>query len=228
MLEVTSIVLRTLMFSGLATLLVCLPGLPLAYLLARKEFPGKSVITTLTSLPMVLPPTAVGYLVLQFLADAGPLGRESTGWDPGILFTWKGVVLACAIMSAPLTLRSAQAAFASVNPRYEMMSRTLGIGPVATFIRITLPMAGRGLLAAVLLGFTRALGEFGATVMVAGNIPGRTQTLASAIYSAQQAGRGGQATCLVIIALVVGFTTIYTTEWLYRKSTTQAVSPHPR
>lgn len=214
------IVPRTMLLAGLATLLVCLPGLPLAYLLARRDFPGKGIITTLISLPMVLPPTAIGYLLLQMLADSGPLGRDTLGFDPGILFTWKGVILACAVMSAPLTLRSAQAAFSTVNPRLEVMCRTLGIGRVRSFIRVTLPLAGRGLLAAVLLGYTRALGEFGATVMVAGNIPGRTQTLSSAIYSAQQSGNSEQATGLVILALLVGFTTVYTTEWLYRKSAT--------
>jgi molybdate transport system permease protein len=136
------------------------------------------------------------------------------GIDLDILLNWKGVVLACAFMSLPLVVRTARVSFEAVNPRYEVMARTLGVSPAKTFFTITLPLAGRGLLAAMILGFTRAMGEFGASVVVAGNIPGRTQTLASAIYSAEQAGDSHQATILLCIALTVGFVAVYTTEWL--------------
>jgi molybdate transport system permease protein len=204
----------TALWSLLATALVFLPGVPLAYLLARKEFPGKKVISTLTSLPMVLPPTAVGFLLLQVLADRGPLGREQLGFDLDILFTWKAVVLACAVMAAPLVLRTARVSFEAVDPKLESMARTLGYGRFKTFCLITLPLAWRGLLAAAILGFSRSLGEFGATVMIAGNIPGRTQTLSSAIFSAQQSGQADHAIGLVWVALAVGFVAIFSTEIL--------------
>lgn len=208
----TEILISTVSWAGLATLIVLAPGLPLAYLLARREFPGKRAIVALLGLPMVLPPTAVGYLLLQMLADGGPL--TVFGLDLRVLFTGKAVVLACAVMASPLILRTAKVAFEGVDPRLESYARTLGHGPGWTFCRVTLPLAYRGLLAAAILGFTRALGEFGATVMIAGNIPGRTQTLASAIYSAQQAGDQGRANALLGVALVVGFTAILISEKL--------------
>jgi len=216
--ESTLVALRsTLLWASLATVLVMLPGALLAYALARFEFFGKRVISTVAGLPLVLPPTAVGYLLLRLLSSDGPLGRETLGFDLDILLTWKAVVLACAVMSAPLVIRTARVSFEGVDPRYEGMARTLGHGPIATFFQYTLPMASRGLIAAVILGFTRAMGEFGATIIIAGNIPGRTQTLATAIFSAQQAGQDAEADFLLVIALLVGFGAIFTTEYLSRK-----------
>ncbi len=218
MTETTLVALRsTLLWASLATVLVMLPGTLLAYALARFEFFGKRVLSTVAGLPLVLPPTAVGYLLLRLLSSDGPLGRETLGIDLDILLTWKAVVLACAVMSAPLVIRTARVSFEGVDPRYEDMARTLGHGPVATFLHYTLPMASRGLIAAVILGFTRAMGEFGATVIIAGNIPGRTQTLATAIFSAQQAGQDAEADFLLAIALLVGFGAIFATEYLSRK-----------
>jgi len=202
---VTEIVLATLTWATLSTLLVALPGIPLAYLLARREFFGKRVVSTLVSMPLVLPPTAVGYLLLRLLADSGPLGWETTGIDLDILLTWKGVVLACSVMSMPLVVRTA---------RLESVARTLGDGPVRVFVTITLPLAARGLVAALILGFARAMGEFGASVIVAGNIPGQTRTIASAIFSAQQAGDSSQAALLLAVALAVGFAAIFLAERL--------------
>jgi molybdate transport system permease protein len=167
----------------------------------------------------VLPPTAVGYLLLRTFAQQGPLGRHTLGIDLDILLTWKAVVIACAVMSLPLVVRTARVSFEDVNPRYELMARTLGYGPVRRLLAITLPLSTRGLLAAMILGFTRAMGEFGATVIVAGNIPGRTQTLSSAIFSAQQSGNEPQANFLLVVALVVGFTAVYLTESLSRSTT---------
>lgn len=200
----------------LSTSLVMIPGVGLAYALAKYEFFGKSVISTLTGLPLVLPPTAVGYLLLRLLADDGLLGRDHLGINLDILLTWKGVVVACSVMSLPLVVRTARVSFAAINPRLEPMARTLGYGPLRTFVVLTLPLAARGLTAAAILGFTRAMGEFGATVVLAGNIPGRTQTLSSAIYSAQQGGNEDRANSLLGIALLVGFTAIFLTEWLTR------------
>lgn len=209
---------HTLLWASLSTAIVLTIALPLGYALARYEFHGKRLLATLTSLPLVLPPTAVGYLLLCLLADKGPLGRDVLGFDLGILLNWKGVVLACSVMSMPLVIRTVRVSFEEVDPRLESMALSLGIGRARTFATVTLPLARRGLLAAAILGFTRAMGEFGATVIVAGNIPGHTQTLSSAIYSAQQAGNDERANWLVAVALVIGFVAIFITEWLGRDS----------
>jgi molybdate transport system permease protein len=207
----------TLLWSSLAIVLVMIPGTLLAYLLARFEFAGKKAISTLFSLPLVLPPTAVGYLLLRLFAAEGLLGRETLGFDLDVILTWKGVVIACAVMATPLVVRTARVSFEGVDPRYEAMARTLGHGRIGTFFRYTVPLAARGLLAAMILGFTRAVGEFGATIVLAGNIPGRTQTLSSAIFSAQQAGREDEANALIWIALGIGFAAIFITEYLSGK-----------
>jgi molybdate transport system permease protein len=213
--ETTLAALRsTFLWAALATALVMVPGTLIAYVLARKEFRGKRVVSTLFSLPLVLPPTAVGYLLLRLFAVDGPLGRDTLGIDLDVILTWKAVVIACAVMATPLVVRTARVSFEGVDPRYEEMARTLGHGRVATFLRFTLPLASRGLLAALILGFTRAVGEFGATIILAGNIPGRTQTLATAIFSAQQAGREREASFLLAVALVAGFVAVYATEHL--------------
>jgi molybdate transport system permease protein len=207
----------TLAWASLATLLVMLPAIPLAYALARFSFPGKKMVSTLFSLPLVLPPTAVGYMLLRLFASTGPLGRRSLGFDLDVILTWKAVVIACAVMATPLIVRTARVSFEGVDRRYEEMARTLGHGRLAAFFRYTLPLASRGLLSAVILGFSRAIGEFGATIVLAGNIPGRTQTLSSAIFSAQQAGHEGEANFLLGVALAVGFIAIFLTEYLSQK-----------
>lgn len=214
----TGEVLRsTLLWAALATALVMVPGTLVAYLLARKEFRGKRIVSTLFSLPLVLPPTAVGYMLLRTFAYDGPLGRKTLGFDLDVILTWRAVVIACAVMAMPLVVRTARVSFEAVDPRYEQMARTLGHGRVATFARFTLPLAARGLAAALILGFTRAIGEFGATIILAGNIPGRTQTLSTAIFSAQQAGRDGEAAFLLAVALAAGFAAVYATERLSQK-----------
>ena len=177
------------------------------------------MLSTLVGLPLVLPPTAVGFLLLELLAYHGPLGPDRLGFDLGILLTWKGAVLASAVMASPIVVRTARVAFEGVDPRLEAMARTLGEPPSRVFRRITLPLAHRGLLAAAILGFTRAVGEFGATVIVAGNIPGRTQTLASALYSAQQTGNVEEARWLLALALALGFVAILASERLVRSPT---------
>jgi len=217
--ETTLSALRlTLLVASTATVLILVPCTWLAYVLARREFPGKALISSLVGLPLVLPPTAIGYLLLQTLAVDGPLARL----DLEILLTWKAAVLASGVMALPLFVRTARVAFEGVDPGLELMARTLGHGRFTTFMRYTLPLAGRGLLAATLLGFTRAIGEFGATVTVAGNIPGRTQTLASAIYSAQQVGNDEEGYFLLAVAAVVGFGAIFAAEHLSRQR------PRPR
>lgn len=200
-----------------ATLAILPFGVALGWLLARREVPGKAVIETLAALPLVLPPTAVGYLLLRLLARDGPLGGRTLGFDLDLLFTWKGAVLAAAVMSFPLVVRTARVAFEEVDPRLEAMARTLGLGPWRAFFEVTLPLARRGLAAAAVIGFTRALGEFGATVIVAGNIPGKTQTLALAIFSDLQIGRDAEAMTLVGITVVLAFVALWTVEILTRR-----------
>jgi len=200
--------------ASVATVIVLIPGVLLAYLLARYEFRGKRTLSSLIGLTLVLPPTAVGYLILQLLAPSGALGRDTLGFDLDLLLTWKGAVVAAVVMSLPLVVRTARIAFEAVDPRLEQVARTLGYTPIKTFLLFTLPLAYKGLLAAAILGFTRAIGEFGATIIIAGNIPGQTQTIASAIYSAQQVGNENEAYILIAVALVVGFIAIYAAESL--------------
>ena len=200
-----------------ATLAILPPGIALGWLLARREVPGRALLETLTALPLVLPPTAVGYLLLRLLARDGPLGEPALGLDLDLLFTWKGAVVASAVMALPLVVRTARLAFEEVDPRLEAMARTLGLGPLRAFAAVTLPLARRGLAAAAVLGFTRALGEFGATVIVAGNIPGKTQTLALAIFSDMQVGRDSAAMTLVGITVVLAFAALWTVEILTRR-----------
>ncbi len=210
----------TVQVAATATALVLVPGTLVAFFLARFEFRFKRTVSTLLTLPLVLPPTAVGFMLLRLLAVDGPLGRRALGFDLDLILTWKGAVAASAVMALPLVVRTARVTFEGIDPRLEAMDRTLGHRPAAVFVRTTLPLAYRGLLAAAILGFTRAVGEFGATVTIAGNIPGKTQTLASAIFSAQQAGRDDEATFLLLVALAAGFVAIYASERLAGRRST--------
>lgn len=215
-LDVAGPLLLSLQVALVATLFIFPIGTLGGLLLARHRFPGRSVVETLLTLPLVLPPTAVGYLLLRLLARNGPLGPKRLGFDLDLLLTWKGAVIASAVMAVPLVARTARVAFEEVDPRLEAMARTLGLGPVRTFGEVTLPLASRGLLAAGLLGFARALGEFGATVIVAGNIPGRTQTLALAIFSDLQSGDDRRALALVGITVLISFAAVFAVERLTR------------
>ncbi len=185
--------------------LVTVPALLLGYVLARTDFPGKSLVETAVAVPLVLPPTAIGYLLLSLFARDGWLGPRRLGFDPDLLFTWKGAVLASSVVSFPLVARTARAAFEGVEPRMELLARTHGCSRIQAFLKVTLPLARRGLLASMVLGFSRALGEFGATVVVAGNIPGRTQTLALAIFQDIQMNDTRHATSLVLLTVVLAF-----------------------
>ena len=200
-----------------ATVLVALPGIALGYVLARHEFRGRSVVETLAALPLYCPPTAIGFLLLELLRRDGPLGADTLGFDPGLLLTWRGAVLASACMAFPLVARTARVAFEGVPPRLESMAASLGASRWQVARRVTLPLARSGLIAALLVGFSRALGEFGATVIVAGNIPGQTQTLATGIYDALQVGRDGRALQLSALSVVLGFGAVWTSEWLLRR-----------
>lgn len=206
---------------GVATLstLVILPfGVALAWLLARREWWGKSAVETLVALPLVMPPVATGLLLLKLLGRRGVLGgwlERTFGWE--IVFTWRGVVVATAVMSFPLLVRTARVAFENVNPRLEQVARTLGSGPWRVFARVTLPLALRGVVAGALLAFARALGEFGATIMVAGYIPGKTATLALSIYNLVQLGHDSEAFTLLTISVAIAFGAVFASEWFLRR-----------
>jgi molybdate transport system permease protein len=208
------VVLFTLRIALLATVVIVPPGLAAALLLARYRGPGKAAIETLLSLPLVLPPTAVGLFLLELLARRGPLGSLLAALGVEVVFTWKAVLLASAVMSFPLFVRSARAAFEEVDLRLVGIARTLGCSAASAFFRVTLPLAWRGVLAGTVLAFSRALGEFGATVMVAGNIPGRTRTLALAVFHESQLGRDDRATALAAVTVVLAFAALWTTERL--------------
>jgi len=175
-------------------------GIPLAYLLARRRFAGRGLLDLLVTLPLVLPPTVTGYYLIVLLGRRGWLGAPLyalTGWS--VAFTWWAAVVAATVMAMPLIVRTARAAIESVNPAYEKAAFTLGRSEWRTALEVTLPLARKGLLAGLVLAFARALGEFGATLMLAGNIPGRTQTVPLAIYTAAQTGETGEALWLVVM-----------------------------
>ncbi len=200
------------------TLLILPPGIALGWLLARREWRGKALVETVVALPLVMPPVATGLVLLRLLGRRGPVGR----WFEAVLgvdlvFTWRAVVIAAGVMSFPLLVRTARLAFEGVNPRFEQVARTLGAGPWRAFATITLPLAARGLVAGTVLAFARALGEFGATMLVAGFIPGRTATLALSIYHLVQLGRDGDAWVLLAVSAALAFGALWLSEILLRR-----------
>jgi molybdate transport system permease protein len=197
-----------------ATMLMLPPGVLIGWVLARRRFRGHVLLETLVSLPLVMPPVATGLILLMLVAPAGPVGRVLQGAGIEIVFTWKAVVLAMAVMGLPLVARSVRAGIEQVDRRYEAVASTLGASPWRVFISITLPLALPGVLAGAVLGFARALGEFGATIMIAGSIPGSTRTLAVAIYSFAETGRDGDAATLVVISGAIAFAALWLSNWL--------------
>ena len=182
-----------------ATLLNALLGIPLAYLLARRAFRGRALVDLLVTLPLVLPPTVTGYYLIVLLGRRGWLGAPvyaSTGWS--VAFTWYAAVIAATVMALPLLVRTARAAIESVDRELEKAAFTLGRSEWRTALEVTLPLARNGIIAGLVLAFARALGEFGATLMLAGNIPGKTTTVPLAIYTAVQTGEMGEAVLLVV------------------------------
>jgi molybdate transport system permease protein len=195
-------VLLSLQVTVVATVCLFVVGLALAYLLARRRVPGQIVIETLINLPLVLPPSVIGYYLLVALGRGSPV----FDWlDIRIIFTWKAAVVASTVVGLPLMVQTARAAIASVDPALERAAKTLGSSELEILWRVTLPLARRGLIAGLILGSARALGEFGATLMVAGNIPDKTQTLPLAIYDAVQSRHYDLAGQMVIIMTILGF-----------------------
>jgi molybdate transport system permease protein len=213
-----SIVALTLRTAALSTLLIVPPALAVAWLLARRTWFGKSLVETLVALPLVMPPVATGLILLHLLGRRSAIG----GWlhrafDLDIVFTWRAVVAAMMVMSFPLLVRAARVAFEEVNPRFEQIARTLGATDARVFATITLPLAARGIISGMLLAFARAIGEFGATILIAGSIPGRTMTLSLAIYNRVQLGNDSDAFRLLGYAVVIAFAAVWIAEATTRR-----------
>ena len=206
--EILNIAAFTTAAALAATALMLVPGVAIAWVLARRSFPGKSLVETVVSLPLVMPPVATGLLLLWLFSRRGPIGGFLERIGIEIVFTPAAVVVAMAVMGLPLLVRTARAGFEQVTRRYEHIAETLGAGPWRVFSTVTLPLARRNILAGAMLGFSRALGEFGATIVVAGSIPGRTRTLAVGIYTFTETGQDYQAAILLAISLSIAFVVV--------------------
>ena len=202
--DILSIASFTVAMAALATLVMLPPGVAVAWLLARRRFPGRVVLETLVSLPLVLPPVATGYILMRLLGPRGPIGVWLERFGIEVMFTWRAVVVAGAVMGLPLLVRAARAGFEQVDRRYEQIAATLGAGPARVFFTVSLPLARRGVLAGALLGFSRALGEFGATILLAGALPS-TRTIAVAIYTYTETGQEEAAAAMLAVSATVAF-----------------------
>jgi molybdate transport system permease protein len=204
---------------GIASTIVAMPaGVAAAWLLARRGFPGKPAIETLLTLPLVLPPVATGYLLLRLFGLNSVVGRALEAAGVPVVFTWRAVVIAMAVMSFPLIVLTVRAGFEQVDRRFEQVAATLGAGPWRVFRSITLPLASRSLLAAAVLGVARAIGEFGATIVIAGGIPGQTQTLSVAIFNLTEAGRDADAGRLLLVSVALAFAGMLIATLIQRRS----------
>jgi molybdate transport system permease protein len=202
---------------ALASTVAILPfGIALAWLFARKEWPLKTVFQTVVLLPLVMPPVSTGLILLKIFGRRSSVGQWLFERGVEIVFNWKGVLIAMAVMSFPLLVRSATTSFFEVNRRLEQIAATLGASGLRIFFVITVPLAYRGIVAGSLLAFSRALGEFGATILLAGNIPGQTQTLSLAIFNFVQLGKDREANTLLAITVALAFVFVWCSEWLVR------------
>jgi molybdate transport system permease protein len=213
-LGVISLTVRT---AALAAVLIVPFGVGVAWLLARKRWFGKSVVETIVALPLVMPPVATGLILLRAFGRRGLIGHPLHAVGLEVVFTWRAVVLAMMVMSFPLLVRASRIAFEEVPGRIEQIARTLGASELRVFFTVTLPLAMRGVIGGTLLAFARSLGEFGATILVAGNIPGRTTTVAVSIYNSVQLGKDGDAYRLLLFAVVVAFAAVWTAEAVIRR-----------
>lgn len=208
------IVFLSLKVASYATLINLFLGTLMGYILAKKRFVGRDVLDSILTLPMVLPPTVLGYYLLVLFGQQGLGQWLNDVLGVGLIFTWQGAVMAAVAVTFPLIVKPARAAFENINPQLEQAAGTLGVSEWAIFWRVTLPLAWRGILAGVLLAWARALGEFGATLMIAGSIPNETQTLSIAVYEAVQASDDALANQLVIIISLVCVAVLWTTQFL--------------
>jgi molybdate transport system permease protein len=212
--DIASITAFTIATAAAATVLMLVPGVFLAWLLGRRRFRGRVLLETFVSLPLVMPPVATGLILLMLFSPRGPLGSFLARLGVDVVFTWRAVVLAMTVMGLPLFVRSVRAGFEQVDRRYETVAATLGAAPLRVFLTITLPLAFPAVLAGAVLGFARALGEFGATIMIAGSIPGATRTLSVAIYSFAETGRDREAVILLAVSAAVAFGALWLSNHL--------------
>ena len=213
--------LLTLKVAGCATLVVLILGVALAFVLARYRFWGRELLDAACTLPMVMPPTVLGYYILVLIGRRSAFGQWlEDSFGIRLIFTWQGAVIASALVAFPLVFKAARTAFESVEPQFENAARVLGASEWKVFFRVTLPLAWRGILAGTMLAFARAMGEFGATLMVAGSIPGKTQTISIAIYEAVQSGQDDLANFLVLLTSIVCITALIASGKLLQLSPT--------
>jgi molybdate transport system permease protein len=206
--EAWQIVFFTIKISALSTLLILPFGIAIAWLIARRDWPGKAIVETVVMLPLFVPPVATGLILLMLFGRKGPLGSTLNRLGIETVFTWRAVVIACAVMSFPLLVRAAQTAFQEVNTRFEDIARTLGANEWRVFGTISLPLAARGIVAGAVLAFARAMGEFGATAVVAGMIPHKTMTISLSIYQHVQLGQDAAALPLLLVSIAIVFVTV--------------------
>lgn len=213
-------VILSLKVAAIATVIAFFLGVFFAYLLTKKDIPGKNIWETVLILPLILPPSIVGYLLLKVFGKRGPIGAfllDTFGIQ--VVFTWIACVIAASVVALPLMYQNAKGAFQSVDETYEMAAKTLGSRPFKVFRTITIPLSAPGIISGIVLTFARALGEFGATLMLAGNIPGKTQTIPTSIYYAVVTGKDEQATTLVFIMVLFSFTLVFgLNTWLKKKN----------
>jgi molybdate transport system permease protein len=212
--DIWRITLFTILTAAAATVLMSLPGVLLAWVLARRRFRGRLLLETFVSLPLVMPPVATGLILLLLFSPRGPIGSALAAIGIEVVFTWRAVVLAMTVMGLPLFVRSVRAGFEQVDRRYEAVAATLGASPLRVFLTITLPLAFPAILAGAVLGFARALGEFGATIMIAGSIPGATRTLSVAIYTFTDTGRDQEAAALLGVSAAIAFGALWASNYL--------------
>lgn len=220
------IIQLSVIVAGLSTVVILPFAVSLAWWLARYDWPGKSLVETLVSLPLVIPPVATGLILLGLMGRRGVFGGylyDTFGLE--IVFTWKAAVLAAMVMSFPLLVRSTRSAFEEVDLRLEQIARTLGAGRWRVFCTITIPLAIRGIIGGSVLAFARALGEFGATILIAGNIPGETATLSLSIYSLVELGKDAEAFRLMMASITIAFAAVWVSEWVLRS---KIVSPRQK
>ena len=212
--DIASITAFTLATAAAATALMLVPGVFLAWLLGRRRFRGRVLLETFVSLPLVMPPVATGLVLLMLFSPLGPIGSFLAQLGVEVVFTWRAVVLAMTVMGLPLFVRSVRAGFEQVDQRYEAVAATLGASPLRVFLTITLPLAFPAILAGDVLGFARALGEFGATIVIAGSIPGATRTLSVAIYTFAETGRDREAAILLGVSAAIAFGALWLSNHL--------------
>jgi molybdate transport system permease protein len=212
--DIATITAFTIATAAAATALMLVPGVFLAWLLGRRRFRGRVLLETFVSLPLVMPPVATGLILLMLFSPRGPFGSFLAQLGVEVVFTWRAVVLAMTVMGLPLFVRSVRAGFEQVDRRYEAVAATLGASPLRVFLTITLPLAFPAILAGAVLGFARALGEFGATIMIAGSIPGATRTLSVAIYTFAETGRDREAAALLGVSAAIAFGALWLSNHL--------------